>query len=164
MNIQEWFKISMKRDIPQLLPPEEPMLDLGAGKTPVAGALSLDYPEWIAPAKIPYSDGTFGTVWASHFLEHLRGEDAIFILREIERVLRPGGTANIVTPYYTSQVQAHDLDHRSVYCEETWRNLFQRSSFAKLREGDWKLEVHACIIIGIVERNIALMTQLRRKA
>jgi hypothetical protein len=81
------------------------------------------------------------------------------MLREFERVLRPGGTANIVTPYYSSQMQAQDLDHESVWCERTWATLFENQYYADYRRG-WKLKVQACFIIGIVERNLALFTQL----
>jgi len=164
MDIEIWFALAMKRG---LLPPIETghmlSLDLGAGNTPVPGAEVLDYPEWKAPEPIPYGDASVGTVWAHHFFEHLSGHDAILTLREVQRVLRPRGLANIVVPYYSSQMQAQDLDHKSVWCEETWRNLFKNPYYTKEREEPWELSVYTCFILGLNERNLALFTQLRKE-
>ena len=163
MNLEEWFTIGMKREVnPLIRIGGRISIDLGAGNNPVAGAKPLDWPDWIAPAPLPFESETVGTVWAHHFLEHLSGEDAIKVLREIQRVLIPRGVANIVVPYYNSQMQATDPDHKSAWCEETWKNLFANDMYQKNHDG-WRMEVNACWIIGIVERNLALFTQLRKK-
>lgn len=162
MIIQDWFKLGMKREISLLISPGEKQLDLGPGKAPISGANTLDYPDWIGGTQIPYPMGSIDTIWAHHFLEHLHGDAVIKTIRECERVLKTGGTMNIVTPYYSAQCQAQDLDHKSVYCEETWRNLFKNPYYTKGREEPWQLKVNACFILGIVERNLALFTQLIR--
>lgn len=46
---------------------------------------------------IPYADAEFDFVIANHVLEHV--EDDLLALREIRRVLRPGGAAILQTPY-----------------------------------------------------------------
>lgn len=159
MNFQDWFENGLKRPLAALIPPGELVLDVGTshGATVVPGAKTLDE-RWRAPL-LPYRDGTIDTIFAHHFLEHLDGETAVRQLREFERVLKVGGTVNVVVPYYTSQMAAHDLDHKSVWCEETWRNTFANPGYdAKGR--NWRLAVNFNLICGVVERNIALFTQL----
>lgn len=158
MKIEDWFQLGMKRQLAAPIAPTGKQLELGCGRTPIPNTIGLDWPTWIAPSLIPYGDNHFDTVWAHHFLEHLDGVDAIKMLREIERVLCIGGTANIVTPYYSSHIQAQDLDHKSSYTEETWKMLFKNKYYDK--NAHWQLAVHTCFIIGIVERNICLFTQL----
>jgi SAM-dependent methyltransferase len=154
----------MKRDIPELLPARSPALNVGAGRQVIPDTATIDYPRWDANAEpyqfLPYLSGTFNTLYAFHFLEHCR--NPIPVLLDFQRILRPGGIINIVVPYYNSQMQAHDLDHKSCYTEETWRVLFEQSAGKNYDKNQiaWELKVHACFIMGIVERNIALFTQL----
>lgn len=159
MNIQDLFRIGMDREIPDLIPDKSGMvLNLGAGNKHIYGAISLDYPEWDAEDYyIPVGNEEIDQIHAYHFFEHISNPPQM--LRECQRVLKVGGHINIVVPYYTSQMQAHDLFHKSKFCEETWRNLFNTPYYSKNREG-WRFKVGINIIIGIVERNICLMTQL----
>lgn len=160
MTIQEMFKLGMKRDIPELIPSAESgiILNLGAGKQIIDGAANLDYPDWDAEKDpIPYMDETVDQIHAYHFLEHI--SDVPRMLKECQRVLVPGGHMNIVVPYYNSQLQSTDLYHKNVFCEETWCNLFNTPYYDKGRDG-WRFKIGVNVIIGIVERNICLMTQL----
>jgi predicted SAM-dependent methyltransferase len=45
-----------------------------------------------------YEDGSVAAVYASHLVEHLYREEALTLLREIRRVLKPGGVCRIVVP------------------------------------------------------------------
>lgn len=47
---------------------------------------------------LPFPDGAFDAIFGSHVLEHLDPEAAERLLREVHRVLRPGGIARIVVP------------------------------------------------------------------
>ena len=47
---------------------------------------------------LPWAEGSFKAVYASHLLEHMYRSDAEFVLRECFRVLRPGGVVRIVVP------------------------------------------------------------------
>ncbi len=67
---------------------------------------------------------------------------------------------NIVVPHRLSQMAYHDLDHKSFWCEETLKNLFTTTYYLKNREQRWRFRIGTNVIIGIVERNLALMTQL----
>jgi hypothetical protein len=96
-----------------------------------------------------------------HFLEHLTGADAISFLREAERVMVPNKSVlNFAIPFYNSSGMAQDLTHRSFWCETTFDNLFKNKWYSPA--GEWKLDVHAIMIMGVVERNLALIGQLIR--
>jgi len=162
VNIEDLFQLGMDR----LIIPASPLaqegdvcLNLGAGNKVIPRAIALDLPEWDADSmKIPHISSSVDHIYAFHFLEHVA--DPVGVLRECQRVLKPGGTIHIVVPYYTSQMQAHDLYHKHVFCEETWRNLFSTPYYE--RGFSWQLEIGLNIIIGIVERNLCLMTQLHK--
>jgi len=163
-SIQDLFKIGMSRLIPNLLNNNDKsslQVNVGAGtyKT-LINTLAIDYPEWDARTMhLPFSDGVVDVIHAYHFMEHFEGDVAIKILKEFERVLKTGGHANIVVPYYNSHLQAKCLDHKSMWNESTWDNLFNQYSYDNL-SGEWRLKVHTTFIMGVEEKNLALLTQL----
>lgn len=167
-TIQQFFKQGMDRDIPELLDQSvdflSPGLDLGASGNKVMNLCTgLGLPEWSFPRdSIPANDDSVAVIHAYHFLEHLRGEDAILLLREIERVLTPGGVVNILVPYYNSSMQAQDLTHKSVWCETSFKTLFENGYYDPAGPKPWRLRVHTQFIMGIVERNLALFVQLTK--
>jgi hypothetical protein len=63
-------------------------------------------------------------------------------------------------PYYNSNLAAECLDHRSMWNENSFRNLFENSGFNVA--GDWELRQHFLMIAGIVERNLCIIGQLVR--
>ena len=163
MDIPYLFKLGMDRVLPQMIgPPTNGLeLNLGAGNKLIPGAIALDLSSgWNADKDdLPYPDRSVAVIHAYHLLEHLR--HPIRLLAEVDRVLMPGGVMNIVVPYYTSQMMAQDLTHQHAFCEETWRNLFANDYYVKVEApAVWRLRVGLNIIIGIVERNLCLMTQL----
>ena len=135
------------------------MVNLGCGNKHIDGAHNLDYPDWDYHDGIPFNAGSVREIYAFHFMEHV--DEPVKLLLEALRVLCPGGVMNMVTPYYTSQMQAHDLDHKTQYCEETWRVLFSTPYYDK-NQIEWKFEIGFNMIMGIVERNLCLVTQLIR--
>ena len=48
--------------------------------------------------KLPFRDGSVAGVYASHVLEHLTRRDAVRLLMDIQRVLRPKGVLRLVVP------------------------------------------------------------------
>lgn len=162
-TLNDFFQLAMDRTVPEPLVPEPGLsFDLGASGTKVApGATPLGLPDWRWPRdRIPADDNSVTCIHAYHFLEHLSGEDAIAMLREIERVLVPGGVVNFCMPYYNTSLAGHDLTHKSSWNEDTFRNLFKNDYYDMA--GEWKLRVHFVVIMGIVERNIALLGQLTK--
>ena len=158
---QAFFYLGMERELPNIAVQHKGVaLNLGAGSKVIPGARSLDLPDWDADRMdIPYNDDAVSTIYALHFLEHLR--DPLRVLRECQRVLKPGGVLNIVVPYYNSSIAAMDLDHKHQFNEDTWKTLFHNRYYEKDKLG-WRFRVHFNLIAGIVERNLALFTQLVR--
>jgi SAM-dependent methyltransferase len=62
-----------------------------------------------------FDDETFDVVYASHLLEHLHPDAAERCLREVHRVLRPGGILRLAVP---------DLDHMVAHYDPADPNQF----------------------------------------
>lgn len=164
-TIQQMFELGMKREIPALLP--EPdltdslKLNLCAGNSVIAGTEVVDYPSWDADKdQLPFEDNSVDFIHAYHCFEHFK--EPVAVLQECQRVLKRGGVIQIVVPYYSSQLQAQDLDHKHAFSEETWKTLLRNKYYNK-NQIEWKLHVHANFIMGIVERNVALFTQIQKE-
>lgn len=71
--------------------------------------------------RLPWRDGSFEAVYASHLLEHLHLSEGMALLRECHRVLRPGGVIRIVVPDLESAIR--DYVERREHAE-TYRNTF----------------------------------------
>ena len=81
------------------------LLNIGCGTTFHADWVNLDAtpasPEVRAhdlADPLPFADGHFQGVYASHVLEHFPPDEGLRLLRECLRVLRPGGVVRIVVP------------------------------------------------------------------
>jgi SAM-dependent methyltransferase len=162
-SLEEMFRLATARQTPDWLPdPEGPILNIGHGNKLIDNANHLDLPQWDADMKmpVPFRDGYFSAIYAMHFMEHIR--EPIWMMREFQRVLAVGGHLNIGVPYYSSQCAFQDLDHKTFWCEETWKHIFSQEYYAKGHEG-WKFSIGANYIMGIVERNMMLITQLIRE-
>jgi predicted SAM-dependent methyltransferase len=63
---------------------------------------TAQFPEGIVRADVrrglPYEDGSATAVYTSHMIEHLSRPQALRLLRECRRVLRPGGVLRVATP------------------------------------------------------------------
>jgi ubiquinone/menaquinone biosynthesis C-methylase UbiE len=84
--------------------PVDLKLHLGCGSNMLAGWLNTDStPSPIADyldctARLPFVDGCLAAVFCEHLIEHLEKPGAQFMMREVFRVLRPGGVFRVVTP------------------------------------------------------------------
>lgn len=93
-----------------------PRLNLGSGSDRRPGYVNLDriaLPEVdvagsLDPAALPFADGRFGLVLCVDVLEHV---EAVPALREIHRVLAPGGAAVISAVHFTSRNLYIDPTH-----------------------------------------------------
>lgn len=94
--------------------PAAPLLNLGCGRR--------RHPDWtnadLVPAgpdvlavdlrrPLPFAAATFTAAYASHVIEHLVPVEAHRLLREIHRVLAPGGVVRIVVPDLEGIVRAY---------------------------------------------------------
>jgi len=164
-TLEDFFYVGLDRDVSRVIPDvkKQPsiILNVGAGEKDIEGAIPLDYPEYdFDKDEIPYVDNSVDQIHAYHFLEHLH--NPVWMLLEFQRVLKVGGHVNIVVPYYNAQIMAHDLDHKHSFCEDTWKILFSNPYYNK-NKVSWRLAIYFNMIMGIVERNLCLFTQLVKK-
>lgn len=155
----ELFNLGMLRNYPDIIPDVYGIvLNLGPGEKHIDGAIELDWPEWDAETMpIPFADNSVDMIHCYHFLEHIANTH--FIMKEIQRVLKPGGHINIVVPHYKAQIMAQDPDHKTAFCETTWNNVF--SSHKRYSKGKIDpMKIHMNMLIGDCEKNIVLITQL----
>lgn len=93
----------MNPDEPKDFPLGRHNLYLGGAGRRVDGYVNLDLcalpgVDVVADAeRLPFRDGIFQRVECDAVLEHVR--DPVVVVREIERVLSPGGYAHLVTPF-----------------------------------------------------------------
>ena len=80
--------------------------------------------------RLPHSDGSIDYVYTSHFLEHLPLQFARQLIKEVFRVLRPGGVARIVVPdlavgarRYLNAIQENPSDARAATAFLEWLQL-----------------------------------------
>ena len=136
------------------------MLNVGAGKAPIEGAISIDLPEYHADVGLfNYPDGSVGGIHAYHFLEHVARP--IDVLKDFQRVLVPGGIISIGVPHACSQMAFNDLDHRFFFTEKTFPYLFDSPYYSKNTKG-WKLRLVEQFIMGIESQYLMLFVILRK--
>lgn len=79
--------------------------------------------------RMPFEDGTFDAVVASHILEHIDDDDAA--VAEIRRVLKPGGPLVALVPCHQFMYNHHDraLHHVRRYSRRNFIKLLERNGF-----------------------------------
>src|SRR2546423_13095716 len=82
-----------------------PCLQLGSGPKAKAGWLNTDIKrhnpkifELNAASDFPFDAATFAYVYCEHMIEHMTYQQGLHMLREVYRVLKPGGVLRLVTP------------------------------------------------------------------
>ncbi len=158
-SIQDFFRLGMKRDIPQLIPapPNLPQINLGGGNNPF-GAKNYQLPEWTAGERLDERDGSVGLIHAYHFFEHLDFDTVLNVLEECHRVLDPVGVLQIVVPHAMSEGTHQDLSHKTLWTDDSFRNLYKNQYYDR---GELPaFTVHAAFIMGINWRNMAVFFQL----
>jgi len=112
-------------DLPD--PPRGLKLHLGSGPQRLPGWINTD----AHPAELcldlrwglPFPDGSADYVFMSHMLEHLYyPEEAMAVLREVRRVLSPGGCFRVVVPDIERCLRAYAENDRAFFEDrrETW--------------------------------------------
>jgi SAM-dependent methyltransferase len=112
-------------------------LNLGCGSDIRPGWVNLDSSEKIPGVSVvhdldrgplPFRDGSFAAILARDVLEHL--SDPVRTLRELHRVLAPGGQLTVRVPHFTSRNNHIDPTHRSQFAIE-WFDFFVRGTRRK---------------------------------
>ncbi len=80
----------------------------------------------------PFRDESFGSVLAHHVLEHVARERERTILKEVHRILRPGGFLLVVSPN-VHHPQAHDdPDHVNLFTPHQLRSELRAAGFSRV--------------------------------
>lgn len=112
-------------------------LDLGVGNNKQEGFIGVDIVKEGTQADIehnlltfpwPFENESIDEIFCSHFLEHIpHGDgfnDPFFdFFNEVYRILKPGGKATFITPYYTSMRAFQDPSHNRMITEATYAYL-----------------------------------------
>lgn len=70
---------------------------------------------------LPFADASFNYCYADNVLEHfVMDPDGIFVLNEIDRVLKVGGRATIIVPHADSQGAKQDPTHKALIVPRSW--------------------------------------------
>jgi predicted SAM-dependent methyltransferase len=70
---------------------------------------------------LPIEDAAFARVYAEHFIEHLTLDEAIIWLKEVRRLLLPGGFVRVVTPDLRKYVEGYLDPEREFFAEHRAR-------------------------------------------
>jgi SAM-dependent methyltransferase len=161
--IYDIFNLGMKRFLPKFDPIEREgiRIEIGSGIIPIEGTVQLNFPAYDADKdEIPYDDNTVSQIHCYHVLEHLT--NPLFFLSECSRVLAIGKTINIVTPHYLGSMSYHDLTHKHHFSVDIFKTLLSQEYYDAKYSHMMKFEIVGAIVIGIVDRNLAIMAQLRK--
>ena len=93
-------------------------LDIGCGMNKIPGAVCLDIDPKVNPDILhnlnnfpyPIPDNSFNEIYAKHVVEHLN--DPAGFMREMNRILKAGGTVFIETPHFSSRVAYSEPQHK----------------------------------------------------
>lgn len=79
---------------------------------------------------LPFADSSIDYTYSSHLLEHLTLDDASNLLKEVLRVLKPGGLLRLVVPdltygarCYVDALNAHPTNHKAAPEFLSWLQL-----------------------------------------
>lgn len=70
--------------------------------------------------KWPWKDGSVDEAHASHFVEHLDAIERTHFCNELYRVLKPGGTCQVIVPHWASCRAYGDPTHKWPPVSEFW--------------------------------------------
>ncbi len=126
------------------------ILDIGCGRNKLKGAIGLDHNAYdgvdiVADLEgpLPIPDADYDLVFANQVLEHVR--DLVALIREVHRVLKPGGVFLVHVPYFRSSWAHIDPTHvrsftinsmdyfvKNTYCHDNYRFIDEAFSEAQV--------------------------------
>lgn len=96
----------------------------------------LDFPPY------PFKDNEADEIYMNHVLEHIR-TDLPIVMRELHRILKPGGKLLINVPYYNSAYAWLDPTHRRAFSFDTFSYFVKGHDYSYYIETPFSsIEVH----------------------
>lgn len=149
-------------------------LHLGCGKRYIPGFLHIDL------ANFPHIDyrrnvgdlsifpaNHVDLIYASHVLEYFDRQEAVGVLKEWFRVLKPGGTLRLAVPDFEALIKVYEMDrdlhkilgplygrlivsgesntifyHKTVYDFDSLKTLLESVGFTDVHRYDWRETIH----------------------
>jgi predicted SAM-dependent methyltransferase len=104
-------------------------VEVGAGRRRLPGYIYLDVRALpglhvrALAAALPFRDASLDEVYSRHVLEHFTLREAVDVLLEWRRALKPGGLLYVIVPNLLWHLrQVLEGSHESVYVKESGRN------------------------------------------
>jgi SAM-dependent methyltransferase len=147
--------------VPALWGGDRLILDLGPGTKFIAGVTRLEWPDWDADRDLlsAYPTNSVGGIFCINLLEHLA--DPRPLILDMGRVLAPGCSATIFVPHATSNMYLQDLDHKTPFVLDTWKNFLDPHPFyEKGHVPGHRLRIGANFVFGVKDENVGIVTQL----
>ena len=134
------------------------ILNLGGGGNCLEGCLTAD----ITPRadiyvditkKLPFDDNSIDCIFCEESIEHIKLDNAIFLLKECYRILKQGGFMRITTPnldwFAENSIQSVDYchqineifynhDHKYLYTTKTLRYFVEQTGFVNIVQSSYK--------------------------
>ncbi len=122
---------------------ESKRLNLGCGTDIREGWTNLDVADLpgvdvvcgIEDLPLPFEDQQFEEILCQDILEHV---DYVPVLRDLHRILKPGGRLRIRVPHFTSRNNFMDPTHRKQFCVRTFDFFIKNSIY----ERDYYFDFH----------------------
>ena len=115
------------------------ILDLGCKNNKIPGTIGVDIcPDTQADViadfeafPYPFESNCIDTIYAKHIIEHLHNPKGF--LKEIHRILKPGGEVFIETPHFSNYVSYAEPDHKHFYSYFAFKHMVPTADFSVVR-------------------------------
>ncbi len=175
-------------------------LHLGCGKRFLPGFVHVDIADFphidhrAQADKLPFmADESAELIYSSHMFEYWDRVEAVSVLREWRRVLRPGGTLRLAVPDFDRLLEVYaktgDLNrilgplfgrmevglekpiyHKTTYTFAAMKDLLESAGFANVRRYDWRevlprgFDDHSQAYFPHMDKDNGLLTSLNVEA
>lgn len=114
-------------------------LDLGCGNTKLAGSVGIDINKnskadiiFNLERGIPFPSNQFDFVYSNHFFEHIDPKRLVFLLEEIWRVTKKGGSIEIHVPHFSGVGAYSNPTHmRMGFSTQTFSYFKSKNEYSK---------------------------------
>jgi len=111
-----------------------PRLNFGCGKNIKKGYINADITPFDGVDEVfdfnvfpyPFSDNEFDEILADNILEHL--DDIPAVMKELHRIVKPGGEVRIIVPYYNCYGACNDVTHKQYFSHLSFEPFYKKDT------------------------------------